>query len=60
MTCALVAESADVEVYSSWALILVKMTDPSVGADYWDIVQNKIRPAIAEPEFTPLDLSYLY
>ena len=59
MTYASVAGSADVEVYANWALIMVRMTYASVGEDYWAIVQNKIHPAVAEPEFTPLDLSYM-
>ena len=56
MTYASVADSAEVEVYASWALIMVRMIYASVGADPWT---NKIRPAVAEPEFTPLDLSYM-
>jgi hypothetical protein len=59
MTYASVAGSAEVEVYANWALILVRMTYASVGADPWTVVQNKIHPAVAEPEFTPLDLSYV-
>jgi hypothetical protein len=59
MTYASVAGSAEVEVYANWALILVRMTYASVGADPWTVVQNKIHPAVAEPEFTPLDLSYM-
>jgi hypothetical protein len=52
-----VAASAEVEVYAYWALIMVRMTHSSVGTDPWPVVQNKIHPAVAEPEFTPLDLS---
>ena len=59
MTCASVAGSAEVEVYANWALIMVRMTYAIVGADPWTSVQNKIHPAVAEPEFTPLDLSYM-
>ena len=59
MPYALVAASAEVEVYANWALIMVRMTHGSVGADPWTIVQNKLHPAVAEPEFTPLDLSYM-
>ena len=59
MTNASVAGSAEVEVYANWALIMVRMTYASVGADPWTVVQNKIHPAVAEPEFTPLDLSYM-
>ena len=59
MPYASVAASAEVEVYANWALIMVRMTHGSVGADPWTIVQNKLHPAVAEPEFTPLDLSYM-
>ena len=59
MTSASVAGSAEAEVYANWALIMVRMTYASVGADPWTVVQNKIHPAVAEPEFTPLDLSYM-
>ena len=41
MPYASVAASAEVEVYASWALILVRMTYDSVGADPWTIVQDK-------------------
>ena len=53
-----VAASAEVEVYANWALIMVRMTHALVGADPWTIVQSKPQP-VAEPEFTPLDLSYI-
>jgi len=59
MTNPSVAGSAEVEVYANWALIMVRMTYALVGADPWTVVQNKIHPAVAEPEFTPLDLSYM-
>ena len=59
MPYASVAASAEVEVYANWALIMVRMTHGSVGADPWIIVQNKLHPAVAEPEFTPLDFSYM-
>jgi hypothetical protein len=59
MTYPSVGGSADVEVYANWALILVRMTHALVGADPCTISQNKIHPAVAEPEFTPLDLSYM-
>lgn len=59
MTNAPVAGSAEVEVYAGWASIMVRMTYALVGADPWTDVQNKMHPAIAEPEFTPLDLSYM-
>ena len=55
MTSPSVADSAEVEVYASWASILVRMVCPSVEANPC----TKIHPAITEPEFTPLDLSYL-
>ena len=58
MTSASVAGSAEVEVYANWALILVRMVCPSVGANPCT-VQNEINPAVTEPEFTPLDLSYM-
>ena len=54
MTYASVADSADVEVYAGWALIMVRMTYALVGADPWTI-----DPAVAEAEFIPLDLSYM-
>jgi hypothetical protein len=54
-----VAASGEVEVYANWALIMVRMTHDSVGADPWSVVQNKLHPAVAEPEFTPLNLSYV-
>ncbi len=59
MPDASVATSAEVEVYASWALIMVRMIHGSVGADPWPVFQNKLHPAVAEPEFTPLDLSYM-
>jgi hypothetical protein len=59
MTYASVAGSADVDVYAEWALILARMTDASVGTSVWSIAQNNTYPAAAEPEFTPLDLSYI-
>jgi hypothetical protein len=54
-----VAASAEVAVYASWAEILMRMTYCSVGIDPWTVVQNKIHPAVAEAEFTPLDMSYM-
>jgi len=56
MASASVAGSAEVEVYAIWALILVRMVFPSVEANPFTI---KLNPAVAEPEFTPLDLSYI-
>jgi hypothetical protein len=57
MPDASVATSAEVEVYANWALIMVRMTHGSVGADPWTVVQTKLHPVVAEPEFTPLNLS---
>jgi hypothetical protein len=57
MPSASVEASAEVEVYANWALIMVRMTHGPVGADPWTVVQDKFHPAVAEPEFTPLDLS---
>jgi len=59
MPYASVAASAEVEVYANWALIMVRMTYALVGADPWTNVQCKSHPALPEPEFTPLDLSYV-
>jgi hypothetical protein len=59
MTYASVAAFADVDVYANWAEIMVRMTCGSVREDPWTVVQNKIHPAVTEPEFTPLDLSYM-
>jgi hypothetical protein len=42
-----------------WGLQMKRMTHASVGADPWTVIQNKLHPAVAEAEFTPLDLSYL-
>jgi hypothetical protein len=57
MPFASVEASAEVEVYANWALIMV--THDSVVAAPWTVVQDKLHPAVAEPEFTPLDLSYM-
>jgi hypothetical protein len=57
MTYASVAASAD--VYVDWAFVMERMTHASVGADPWTLVQKKLHPAVAEAEFTPLDLSYI-
>jgi hypothetical protein len=59
MPYASVEASPEVEVYGHWALILARMTHASAGADPWTIVPSKPHPAVAEPEFTPLDLSYI-
>ena len=57
MTYASIAASAD--VYVNWGSIMERMTHASVGADPWTVVQNKIHPAVAETEFTALDLGWL-
>jgi hypothetical protein len=59
MPDASVATSTEVKVYANWALIMVRMIHGSVGAEPWTVVQNKLHPAVAEPEFTPLNLSYV-
>jgi hypothetical protein len=59
MPYASVATSPEVEVYAYWALIMVRMTHGSTGADPWTVVQDKLHPALAEAEFTPLDFSYI-
>jgi hypothetical protein len=59
MKYALVAASADADVYANWGLIMDRMTQASVGTDPWTVIQNKLHPAVAETEFTPLDWSYL-
>jgi hypothetical protein len=59
MTNSSVAASTDVDVYVNWALITERMTHASVGIDPWTVVQNKLHPAVAEEEFTPLDFSYI-
>jgi hypothetical protein len=41
MPSASVQASAEVEVYANWALIMVRMTHGSVGADPWTVVQDK-------------------
>jgi hypothetical protein len=38
---------------------MVRMTHGLGGADPWTVVQDKLHPAVAEPEYTPLDLSYM-
>ena len=55
--------SADVNYnvhWVDWGLKIKRMTEASVGADPWTVVQNKLHPAVAEAEFTPLDLSHLH
>ena len=59
MKYASVGASADADVYVNWGLIMDRMTHASVGTDPWTVIQNKLHPAVAETEFTPLDWSYL-
>jgi hypothetical protein len=60
MTDASVAASEEVYInWIDWGLKLDRMTHASVGTDLWTVVQNRLHPAVAETEFTPLDLSYL-
>ena len=59
MTSTSLAGSAELDVYGDWALIMARMTDASVGSDPWTVVERKIHRAVPEPEFTPLDLSYM-
>jgi hypothetical protein len=54
-----VAVSEEVKVYAGWALIMVRMTYGAVGGNPRTVVQEKLHPAVAEPEFTPLNLSYM-
>jgi hypothetical protein len=54
-----VASSSEVAVYASWAEILMRMTYCSVGKNPWTVVENKIHPAVAEPEFTRLNMPYM-
>jgi hypothetical protein len=42
-----------------WGLIMERTTQSSVGTDPWTVIQNKLHPAVAETEFTPLDWSCL-
>ena len=59
MTYPSVAASAEVAVYATWAEILMRMTYCSVGKNPWTVVKNKTHPAVAEPEFTRLDMPYM-
>ena len=60
MTDASVAASEDVHInWVDWGLKLDRMAHASVGTDLWTVVHNRLHPAVAEAEFTPLDLSYL-
>jgi hypothetical protein len=43
----------------NWGVTLDRMTQASVGTDPWTVIQNKLHPAVAETEFTPLDWSHL-
>jgi hypothetical protein len=53
------ASSLAIGVYGNWGLLMNQATQASVGTDPWTVVQNKLHPAVAEAEFTPLDWSYL-
>jgi hypothetical protein len=59
MTYASVAACAELSVYAYWAVIMVRVTYGSVRIDPWIVVKNEIPHAVAEPEFTHLDLSYM-
>jgi len=59
MPYASVAASAEVEVYANWALIMVRMTYGSTGAEPWTVLQDQLHPVVAETEFTPLDFSHI-
>jgi hypothetical protein len=60
LTDASVAACADVHIsWVDWGLKLQRMTHAAVGTDVWTVVQNRLHPAVAETEFTPLDLSYI-
>jgi hypothetical protein len=43
----------------NWGVTVDRMTQASVGTDPWTVIQNKLHPAVAETEFTPLDWSHL-
>jgi hypothetical protein len=53
------AESQPIGVYGNWGLLMDQATQASVGTDPWTVIQNKLHPAVAEAEFTPLDWSHL-
>ena len=60
MTDASVAACAGGHIsWVDWGLKLQRMTHASVGTDLWTVVQNRLHPAVAEEEFTLLDLSYI-
>jgi hypothetical protein len=42
-----------------WGLIMERRTQASVGTDPWNVVQNRLHPAVPEAEFAPLDWSCL-
>ena len=53
------ASSLAIGVYGNWGLLMDQATQASVGTDPWTVIQNKLHPAVAEAELTPLDWSYL-
>jgi hypothetical protein len=53
------ASSLAIGVYGNWGLLMNQATQASVGTDPWTVIQNKLHPAVAETELTPLDWSYL-
>jgi len=59
MSYASVAAPAEVEVYAYWALIMVRMTYGSTGAEPWTVLKDELHPVVAEAEFTPLDFSHI-
>ena len=60
MTDASFAACSDGHIsWVDWGLKLQRMTHASVGTDLWTVVQNRLHPAVAEAEFTPLDSSYI-
>jgi hypothetical protein len=59
MKYASAAASPGLDVYVNWGVIMDRMTQASVGTDPWTVIQNKLHPAVAETEFTPLDWTSL-
>jgi hypothetical protein len=53
------ASSLAIGVYGNWGLLMNQATQASVGTDPWTVIQNKLHPAVAEAESTPLDWSFL-
>jgi hypothetical protein len=51
--------SLAIGVYGNWGLLMNQATQASVGTDPWTVIQNRLHPAVAEAEFTPLDWSCL-